>query len=371
MINYYVIIILNLKSQYGFHIKTNELEEDRNKLKRICDEIAFEMSLNIPTWSRRLCSLLLLLLVILFSLAMPIDCIVRASMTPNDALNMFIVFGALIVIAVMSVVLGVGRILVFRSCMQEIPKRYIPITDRDIPNKECRDQINKFLKFTHDFRRKFSKPVEMVVHDGLEPPKSLNAVHDNKIPPLVNYQTCVKIIADRLKFQGIFINNAELDINLGTTFAQQVHAHFPSTGEHTKLAEKYIDLYETIRYQGKPVTRANFIDFMELTLFFSDLLPSAEKEVDRGRTDGILPFIHSTMSQSDASYSASSSGFRLNEELVNLRSWTPSLASPSKSSTAIHLMSSQKEKKSSSTNNSTIDDYYSSTTDSFNSVVRR
>ncbi|AAS53590.1 AFR219Cp [Eremothecium gossypii ATCC 10895] len=228
-------------------------------------------AVNIPTWARHSFATVLILLLLAFSLILPVDVIRRVSQMPHEILNTAIIVGAAITLLITFTSLSFGRLLVHRSCMQDIPKRYVPITERDLPNTRIRGEIYHKLEHCKQLAHDFSTPETRVVHAGLEPPAHVDHCGDDMLPPLLDYQACVKIIADRFKFQGILLNKYMLEPKLGMTFAAQLRRTVSENDcvDRNQL-EEFITLYETIRYSGHPVTRGKFIRFMELCLLLVD-----------------------------------------------------------------------------------------------------
>ncbi|AGO13359.1 AaceriAFR219Cp [[Ashbya] aceris (nom. inval.)] len=225
----------------------------------------------MPRWARNTFSTVLILLLIAFSLILPIDVIRRVAQLPHDILNTAIIVGAVVTLLITFMSLGFGRLLVHRSCMQDIPKRYVPITERDLPNPRIRTEIYQKLDRCKQLAHEFSTPETRVVHPGLEPPAHADYCGDGMLPPLLDYQACVKIIADRFKFQGILLNKYMLQPKLGMTFAEQLRRAISENDcVDRKQLEEFITLYETIRYSGHPVTRETFVRFMELCLLLVD-----------------------------------------------------------------------------------------------------
>lgn len=212
--------------------------------------------------------MILVLFFVGFSVVVPIDAIAQASRSQNDALNTFIVVGAFVLFGIISIVIALGRVYVQRSCLQDIPKSYLPITPEDMPHAGSRNLLLKEMDRSQELATFLKKPRERVVHDGLARPEA----DEYGLPPLLNYEDSVKIITSRLKYQGIFSNLIKLDLNNGDTFADIMSSLFAQTGNFQKEAAEYTALYETIRFSGKEITNKQFMRFMDLSIFFSDSL---------------------------------------------------------------------------------------------------
>ncbi|SCU99692.1 LAMI_0G00210g1_1 [Lachancea mirantina] len=223
----------------------------------------------------------LLLLFVGFSIVVPIDSMAQASRSKNKALNTFIVVGAFVAFGVFSIVICVSRVLVQRSCLQDIPRRYLPITAGDMPHAPSRKLLHEKLNWSSELSELFLKPRERIVHDGLSPPTIEDVQSDNPsedgegdtlLPPFLNYEDTVKIITSRLKYQGVFSNLVDLKLDVGETFSEMIGMLFIEKGVFVDDAKEYVNLYETLRFDNKGITQDQFIRFMDLSLFFADEL---------------------------------------------------------------------------------------------------
>ncbi|CEP61023.1 Dlt1p LALA0_S02e05006g [Lachancea lanzarotensis] len=235
--------------------------------------MAVQAESRLSTWFYRGSLVVLVLLFVGFSVVMPIDAMAQASRSNNDALNTFIVVGAFVVFGVLSIIIAAGRVFVQRSCLQEIPKRYLPFTPEDLPHRGSREFILRQMDHSHDLAEILKKPAGIVVHAGLSRP-----VHENEedgnvtLPSLLNYEESIKIITSRLKYQGAFFGLTELNPPIGHTFADVIHSLFTHTGQHPIEATEYVELYEQIRFSGQEITSEQFLRFMDLSLFLVDVL---------------------------------------------------------------------------------------------------
>lgn len=136
-----------------------------------------------------------------FSIVLPVDSIAQAAQSSNNAFNTFIVVGALVAFAVVSIAIIVARILFYRSCVQDIPRRYLPITPNDLPHRGSRKMIIENMEKTKELSVLFKRPKEPVIHPGLEPPERCDDPHIEKLfPDYLNYRSCIKNLSDRLKY---------------------------------------------------------------------------------------------------------------------------------------------------------------------------
>ncbi|GAV46799.1 hypothetical protein ZYGR_0A03960 [Zygosaccharomyces rouxii] len=226
-------------------------------------------------WLFRSIKAIVIIFLVGFSIVLPVDSIVQAAESSNTALNTFIVVGALVAFGLVSIIIIVGRIIFCRSCIQDIPRRYLPITPNDLPHRGSRKMIMENMEKSKELSILFKKPKEPVIHAGLEPPSRCDDPRYEKLfPDYLNYRSCIKSLSDRLKYQGIFLNNMNIDMKLGETFADVVSNQFTrNTRNKTQIdnSKKFIDLYKTIRYSGREVTRQQFIDFVSLAIYFVEV----------------------------------------------------------------------------------------------------
>lgn len=227
-----------------------------------------------------------------FSIVLPIDCIAQAAQSANTALNTFIVVGALVAFGVVCIIIVVGRVIFYKSCMRYIPRRYIPLSSADLPHASSRKMILENMDRSKDLSSLFKRPKDPVIHAGLEPPLRCDSLKEDKyFPEYLNYQSCIKSLADRLRYQGIFLNNMELDMRLDDTFSDAVRNQFMTdTDDKLQLenAQRFIDIYETVRFSGQEVTRTQFVDFVSLAIYLVDVSMTMDKKVHARRSSSRL-----------------------------------------------------------------------------------
>ncbi|AJS62865.1 Dlt1p [Saccharomyces cerevisiae YJM195] len=229
----------------------------------------------LKSWLYKASLFVSLILLIGFSVVLPIDSIAQASKSENNAFNTFIVVGALVVFGVFCIFIIIGRMLFHKSCLKDIPRRYIPITPADLPHRSSREAVLQNMERSKELTILLKKPKDPVIHDGLEPPRRCDYPLDEKLfPEYLNYADCIKSLTDRLKYHGLFLNNLDVRMNLEDTFADVVNSQFVNHNANKiqlEKAKEFIDLYETIRFSGKDVTRDQFIKFVKFCLYFGEV----------------------------------------------------------------------------------------------------
>ncbi|CCK70483.1 Dlt1p KNAG_0E02220 [Huiozyma naganishii CBS 8797] len=224
---------------------------------------------------------IVILLLIGFAAVTPIDSIAQATVSDNDAFNTFIVIGALVVFGVVCIIIIVGRMIYRESCLIDIPRRYLPITVADLPHKGSRDMLLQNMDRSKELTVLFKKPKDPVIHNGLEPPANCDLPDYEKLfPEYLNYESCLQTVASRIKYQGLFMSIMDLKLSLQDTFEDLITNQFIK-GNNNKIqiekARRYVDIYEFLQYSGKPIARELFIEFVELSIYFADILATTDK----------------------------------------------------------------------------------------------
>lgn len=254
-------------------------------LKRDISVQLMETLERLKIWLYRGSMVIAILFLIGFSIVLPIDCIAQASQSSNNALNTFIVVGALVAFGIVCTTIVVARILFHKSCIQDIPRRYIPIAPGDLPHRGSRKLIIKNMDKSKELSILFKKPKDPVIHAGLEPPVRCDSPETEKLfPEYLNYKVCIKSLADRLKYQGVFLNNMDVDMKLDDTFADVVRNQFiKDVNNKVQLenASRFIELYENVRFSGEEVTREQFTEFVSLAIYFVDISLTRDKKLPR------------------------------------------------------------------------------------------
>lgn len=223
-------------------------------------------------WSYRFSLVFFIVFFTGFCAVVPIDSIVQASQSSNYALNTFVVVGALVLFGVTGIVLTTTRIIMQRSALQDIPKRYIPLDDGDLP-KECDVMINETFAKCEEIRSLALNtdgdgdddgPIDeqFVKHPGLSGPKS------ELLPPSLSFDEVVRAIGDKLKWGGALIGT-ETRVPQNASFREIVaylEQHLIAT--NFKLNKEYVELYEALRFSGDLITEENFIKFMTMSIEF-------------------------------------------------------------------------------------------------------
>ena len=293
----------------------------------------------IRVWVYRGCFFGSVLLLFGFSSVLPIDAIAQASVSINNALNTFIVVGAIVVFFIICVVIIIGRLIYRKSCLIDIPRRYLPVTSADLPHQESREYILQNMNRSRELGLYFKKPKDPVIHDGLEPPlrcdiqfhypdtnagniknnnslygrnqrsRQINNNNNNTMtgslskifPEYLNYETCMKVVSNKIKYQGNFLSVINFELETQDTFADIITKQFIDDNETDSVqiqkAKRYISLYQYLQYSGRPIKRDDFIEFVELSVYFADALATSDKSARENNVD-ILTKLNTKSNQS-------------------------------------------------------------------------
>ncbi|KAL6948900.1 hypothetical protein ACO0QE_001378 [Hanseniaspora vineae] len=203
---------------------------------------------------------LIVLFFIGFLIVLPLDVIAQCS--KNSVFDTFIAVGGMVLIGVFGLFYILGRVLIHRKHLQNIPKAYIPLLQTDIPNKNVWTLIWGDLKLTNQLSTFFMKPDRAIIHDGLSPPEYLYKEHNrlaksctdsdlfadkitidsettgsstksqtdtslvfDDLPPSTNYEAVLKVLFDKLKYEGTLSNsfNIKNEDFLGITFEEYIN----------------------------------------------------------------------------------------------------------------------------------------------------
>ena len=242
-------------------------------------------STTLKIWSKRGFICITYIFLVGFAAVLPIDSIAQASQSSNNALNTFIVVGALVIFVIVCIVVVAGRTLYFRRCLQDIPRKYIPITAIDLPHRSSRELILQNMENSKKLSNIFNRPKDPVIHAGMEPPARCDDPSVEKIfPEYLNYGVCIKMIADRLKYKGIFISLNSKVLENDKTFSDLVMQQFRTDRSSESVNEKaikLIEIYETVRFSGDEITRDQFLKFVEYCIYLmEETVALDENEVD-------------------------------------------------------------------------------------------
>lgn len=234
------------------------------------------------------------LLLILFSAVLPIDSIAQAVESENNAFNTFIVVGALVVFVVICITLLVGRLLYYRSCLVDIPRRYLPITPADLPHDESRAYIMQSMERSKELTVLFSTPSDPVIHAGLEPPRRCDDPHVDKVfPEYLDYSAAIKAIRNKFKYSGMLLPASEYRANVDYTISDVIYANYINSNhvnqEDVLKAKEFIKVYEYCTFSGKDVTREKFQQFVELYIYFTDLLGNSPSTPQKANYENSIP----------------------------------------------------------------------------------
>lgn len=192
----------------------------------------------------------------------PIDVIVL-SKTNNShlATNTVIILVICIVFLFFSSLLHMFRLFYDKMLLQEIPKPYIPITENDIgfnSSSSIELEMRKCKKILD-----LAKPNGIISHPGLYYHNNQQSEFDNKnlqeFPNNLIYENVIKVIGQELKYNGtLTISNSRI-LRLDNHYSLRELLHVYRNDE---IVENFLNLYDKLRFSGKPITCNEFKEFL-------------------------------------------------------------------------------------------------------------
>lgn len=195
-----------------------------------------------------------------FCAVIPIDAISQASTAKsNYALNTFVVVGALVLFGIVAAFITSARIYSKKMALQDIPKRYVPLDEGDLP-RSCLKMINENFDRCEKIRQKAMFVSESIKHPGLSSPNS------TLLPPLLPFDDVVKTVGMKFKWSQE-LNDTEITIPKSLSFREIIAFLEDKIGRETpEKSRELVELYEELRYSGKLITEDKFIAFMEFSV---------------------------------------------------------------------------------------------------------
>lgn len=222
----------------------------------------FWKSRRVQEWLYNTSSVFVLFFFVGFSAVLPIDAISQASQSTNNyALNTFVVVGALVLFGITAAFITSARIYIRKTQLQDIPKRYVPLDENDLP-KSCYIQITENFQRCEEIRKKAMFVNESIKHPGLSNPNS------TLLPPLLSFEDVVRSVGMKLKWDRNLVGT-EISIPANLSFREIVaYIENKLIGMKTESNKEFVELYEDLRYSGKLITEEKFVRFMELSIEF-------------------------------------------------------------------------------------------------------
>ncbi|KAG5355444.1 hypothetical protein CJU90_6755 [Yarrowia sp. C11] len=205
-------------------------------------------------WLYLLSHVLLIVFIIGFMVVSPIDIITQSRQT-NQFWNGAIVIAGCVIFIFLALLLSFLRLFRTRQNLADIPRRYVPRPD-DVPKniaKEIRNELDRCKQIL-----RVTRPKEKVAHDGLAPPDS-----SGDIPPDVPYKDVVDTTA-------LLVDSRARNIHfsfgkpIGMPFREYI-SHLISCHviSDAKVGIQFVELYERLRFSGKPITAPEIRTFIE------------------------------------------------------------------------------------------------------------
>lgn len=188
----------------------------------------------------------------------PIDVIIL-SKTNNShlATNTVIIIVICVVFVFFSSILHMFRLFYDKMLLQEIPKPYIPITANDIGYSASKSIELEMIKCKKIFE--LAKPTGNISHPGLYHHSEFD-INPPEFPDNLIYENVVKVIGQELKYNGTLTvsNTRILRLDNHYTLRELLHVY-----RNDPIVENFLDLYENLRFSGRPITCNEFKEFLK------------------------------------------------------------------------------------------------------------
>lgn len=201
---------------------------------------------------------IIMMILLAMSSVIPIDVIVL-SKTNNShlATNTVIILVICVVFLFFSSILHMFRLFYDKMLLQEIPKPYIPITENDIGFSASESIELEMVKCKKILE--LAKPTGNISHPGLYHHSEFD-VNPPEFPDNLIYENVVKVIGQELKYNGTLTvsNTRVLRLDNHYTLRELLHLY-----RDDPIVENFLDLYEKLRFSGRPITCNEFKEFLQ------------------------------------------------------------------------------------------------------------
>lgn len=186
----------------------------------------------------------------------PIDSIIQSKERDRLAINTFIVLGACVLFALVSLIIYTVRIYVIRRYLADIPKSYIPHHERDLP-QDCLKMIAKRNE-TCQHIRELAKPNVKIKHPGL-------SYEPNSPMPYVIYRDLICLMGEQVRYTGkMSLPNQDV-VNVPQNLTlREIFYLLAEDGILKKSAdfEPFLRHYEYLRFSDEPIKEKDFFKFL-------------------------------------------------------------------------------------------------------------
>ncbi|ANZ74175.1 BA75_01403T0 [Komagataella pastoris] len=208
---------------------------------------------------------LFFILLLAFNVVTPIDTIVQSKVANNLAFNAIVIIMSCVVFAVFSLIAYSTRIFVLRVHIQDIPKKYIPTHDKDLPVVALRE-IRKAFKESETIRNN-SLPNQDIQHPGMFYRKEDSSNTQMGLLNGLIYEDIINTFGARVREGGFMLLDSETKKRFGDKLTlreyihqMKVHHLLPPTSEAS--TKTFIDHYEKLRFSGKTISERDFFMFL-------------------------------------------------------------------------------------------------------------
>ncbi|CAI8509988.1 unnamed protein product [Pichia kudriavzevii] len=203
---------------------------------------------------------ILMFFILSMTSTMPVDVIVQSKTTNTHlATNTVIILVICVVFIAFAAVLHLFRLLFNKLLLQEIPKPYIPITEKDI-GKHASRMIEKEMDRCMQIKE-MAMPKGNIEHPGLYHPSEYdNSDNVYELPNDLIYENVIQIIGQEIKYNGtLTLSNSKI-LRLDNHYSLREHLQFYQSDPKIK---RFLDSYEELRFSGKPIYLKDFEEFLQ------------------------------------------------------------------------------------------------------------
>ncbi|KAH3663742.1 hypothetical protein OGAPHI_005144 [Ogataea philodendri] len=223
-----------------------------------------QKSRGVLIWLYSISLLIFIVVFLLLNALVPLDLILRSTSLSSLTFIALVVVIASALFLFISAVIYILRILILKRYLQDIPKAYVPITERDIGARESK-YISQGIARAKKIKQ-LARPNATVDHPGLH---SADQINDPTLPDNVVYEDVVRAIGEDVRYRHTLhlTHSFQVQVEPNQTLRDIVY----TTLRRATLSEKeshlvfdFLAHYEKLRFSGKPISRTDFLVFLSL-----------------------------------------------------------------------------------------------------------
>ncbi|KAG7808692.1 hypothetical protein KL921_003774 [Ogataea angusta] len=201
---------------------------------------------------------------LLLNSLVPIDVILRSLTSSIIAFNTLVIVCACALFLLLSAIIYIVRILNIKRHLQDIPKPYMPITEKDIGKREAK-YIAQQIARTKEIK-KLAGPQGPLDHAGLH---CGQGSADVPLPDNLIYENVVCAIGEDMKYRHALhlTSTFQIKVEPNKTLRDIISAAVQKTdlpARDSDLVAEFLAHYEKLRFSGQPITKTEFLTFLRL-----------------------------------------------------------------------------------------------------------